>query len=110
MNSKPAKTVEVNCPGFDEGCILWEDVAHVSIEAADAQAWIGTPASGRAERASGTHGPGDHEGDRRASRCGDANRSTARTRLGDPASLGQAGRDRQWSAPWRGDQGPAAHS
>jgi hypothetical protein len=26
----------LNCPGFDGGCILWEDVAHVSIEAADA--------------------------------------------------------------------------
>ena len=35
----------LNCPGFGGGCILWEDVAHVSIEAADAQAWIGTPAS-----------------------------------------------------------------
>src|SRR6266851_6700202 len=26
----------LNCPGFDGGCILWEDVVHVSIEAADA--------------------------------------------------------------------------
>ncbi len=33
----------VNCPGFDGGCILWEDVVHVSIEAANAEARIGTP-------------------------------------------------------------------
>jgi hypothetical protein len=35
----------VNCPGFDGGCILWEDVVHVSIEAANAEARIGTPTS-----------------------------------------------------------------
>jgi hypothetical protein len=35
----------LNCPGFDGGCILWEDVVHVSIEAASAEARIGTPTS-----------------------------------------------------------------
>jgi hypothetical protein len=35
----------VNCPGFDGGCILWEDVVHVSIEAANSEARIGTPTS-----------------------------------------------------------------
>jgi len=39
------KFEDVNCPGFDGGCILWEDVAHGSIEAANAEARIGTPTS-----------------------------------------------------------------
>src|SRR5207247_11255146 len=53
----PGRT-RLNCPGFDGGCILWEDVAHVSTEAADAYAWIGTPTSGGAEDASAPPGPG----------------------------------------------------
>ena len=35
-------SADVNRPGFDGGCILWEDVAHGSIEAAKVEARIGT--------------------------------------------------------------------
>jgi hypothetical protein len=34
----------VNRAGFDGGFILWEDVAHASIEPPDVEAGIGTPA------------------------------------------------------------------
>jgi hypothetical protein len=48
-NSKAAVAIhsqgKMNRPGFDGGCILWEGVAHVSIEAADAEARIGTSTS-----------------------------------------------------------------
>src|SRR5713101_1637093 len=44
-SSNPPRPTRLNCPGFSGGCILWEDVAHGSIEAADAEARIGTPTS-----------------------------------------------------------------
>ncbi len=42
ISTPSANFKPVNRPGFDGGCILWEDVAHGSIEAGDDKARIGT--------------------------------------------------------------------
>jgi len=38
-----ALIVAVNCPEFGGGFILWEDVAHASIEAATVEACVAAP-------------------------------------------------------------------
>src|SRR5260370_27984742 len=61
----------LNCPGFDGGSILWEDVAHASIEPAVIEAFVAAPVPTRNAGASDQDGARDHQGDGLAPRRAD---------------------------------------